>query len=84
MYVERSLGQRSEEHDKSVKEGESKSAVCHYQMKTGHVVVSKPMIEVVRVIDDEPRNPQRKAKESNYPHQALRSHLQQNRSVQTV
>ena len=46
LYVgktETLLGERSEEHDKSVVEDDSKSALSQYQMKTGHVVTSKPM-----------------------------------------
>ena len=47
----RSLGERVQEHDTLVKAGYSKSALSH-QMKMGHKVLSKPMIEGVRVIDN--------------------------------
>ena len=57
---ERSLGERAQEHDKSVKEGESKSALSQHQVMTGHIVLSKPVIEGVSVVDSEPRNVHRK------------------------
>ena len=36
---ERSLGERAQEHDKSVKEGASKSVLIQIHVKTGHVVI---------------------------------------------
>ena len=51
--IELSLGERTQEHDKSVKEGESKSALSHRQVMTGHKVLNKPIIEGVRVIDSD-------------------------------
>ena len=63
---ERSIGERMQEHDKSVKEGESKLALSQYQVMTGHKVLSKPIIEGVSLIDSEPRNIHRKAKEANH------------------
>ena len=65
MYVgetERSLGERTQEHDKSVKEGDSKSALSQHQVMTGHQVLKKPMIEGVWVIDSDTRNLHRKVK----------------------
>ena len=59
----RSLGERSQEHYKSVKEGDLKSALSQHQVKTGYVVISKPVIEGLRVIDSEPRNPHGKVRE---------------------
>ena len=61
LYVgemERFLGesQRAQEHDKSVKEGVSKSALSQHEVTTGHQVLSKPVIEGVSVIDSKPRN----------------------------
>ena len=60
--TERSLGKRAQEHDKSVKEGDSKSALSQHQAKTGHKVLSKPVMEGVRVIDNESRNIYRSVK----------------------
>ena len=56
--MERSLGKTAHEHDKSVKEGDSKLALSQHQVMTGH------LIEGVNVIDSEPRNMHRKVKES--------------------
>ena len=39
------VSERAQEHDKSVKEGESKSALSQHQVKTGHEVLSKPVIK---------------------------------------
>ena len=69
MYVgatEGSLGKRAQKHDKSVKEGYSKSALSQHQVMTGHKVLSKPVIEGVSVIDIEPRNMHRKVKEATH------------------
>ena len=57
LYVgetERSLGERAQEHDKLVKEGDSKSALIQHHAQTGHKVLNKPVIEGVGVIDTEP------------------------------
>ena len=67
LYVEeteRSLGERTQEHDKSVNEGDSKSALSQYQMMIGHNGLSTRMLEGVSVIDSEPRNLHRKFKEA--------------------
>ena len=67
LYVgetERSLRERAQEHNKSVKEGDSKSGHSQHQVMTGHKVLSKPVIEGVSVIDREPRNMHRKVKEA--------------------
>ena len=67
VYVEeteRSLVERIQEHDKSVKEGYSKLALSQHQVMTGHKVLNKPMIEGIRVIDSENRNLHRKVKEA--------------------
>ena len=61
---ERYLGERTQEHDKSVNEGDSKWALSQHQVMTGHKVLSKPMMEGVGVIDCEPRNLHRKVKEA--------------------
>ena len=45
---QRSLGERQQEHDKSVKEGDSKPDLIQHQVKTGHVVITKPVIKEVR------------------------------------
>ena len=44
--MERSLGERAQEHDKSVKQGDSKSALGQHQVKTGHKVLSKSTMKV--------------------------------------
>ena len=51
-------------HDKSVKEGDSKSSLSQHQLMTGHKVLNKPMIEGVRVIDSDTSNLHRKVKEA--------------------
>ena len=69
MYVgemERSLGERAQERDKSIKEGDSESALSEHQVITGHKIFSKLVIEGVNVIDSEPRNMHRKVKEAIY------------------
>ena len=47
-----------------MKKGDSKSAFSQNQVKTGNVVINKPLIEEVRVIDNGPRNMHRKVKEA--------------------
>ena len=44
--MERALGERTQEHDKTVKEGDSKSSLSQHQVMTGHTVLSKPMIHL--------------------------------------
>ena len=69
MYMgemERSLVERAQKDDKSVKEGDSKSALSQHQVTTGQKVLSKPVTEGVNVIDSEPRNMPRKAMEANH------------------
>ena len=51
---------RVQEHDKSAKEGDSKSALSQHQVKTRHKVLSKLVIEGLKAIDNEPRNTHRK------------------------
>ena len=67
LYVgetERSLGESVQKHDKSVKEGDLKSALSQHQVMTGHKVISKSVTEGVSVIDSEARNLHRKVKEA--------------------
>ena len=47
--TERSRGERTQEHDKSVNEGDSKSVLSQHQVMNGHKVLNKSMIEGVRV-----------------------------------
>ena len=54
--MEISLSVQPQEHNKSVKDGDSKWALSHHQVMTGHVEFSKPVIEEVRVINSESRN----------------------------
>ena len=56
--------ERAQEYDKSVREGDSKSALSQHQVMTGHKVLSKLVIERVSVIDSEPRNLHRKVREA--------------------
>ena len=62
--TERCLGEKAQEHDRSVKEGDLKTALSQHQVMTGHKVLSKPVIEGFQVIDQEPRNLHRKGKET--------------------
>ena len=61
--MERFLGKRTQEHDKSVKEDDLKSALSQHQVMTGHKVLNKSMIEGVRTIDSDTRNLHTKVKE---------------------
>ena len=56
----RSMGERAEEHDKSIRKRDSKSALSEHQEKTGHVVTTKPLIQSIKIIDSEPRDKHRK------------------------
>ena len=58
----RSLGERTQEHNKFVKKGDSKSALSQHQVMTGHKVLKKAMIEGIRVIDSNTRNLYRQMK----------------------
>ena len=49
--VKRSQCESAQEHDMSVKEDDFKSALSQHQVRTGHMVISKPVIDEVRVID---------------------------------
>ena len=47
-YIEetgRSLGEKAEEHEKSIEKGDYKSALIHHQELTGHTVKAIPMLE---------------------------------------
>ena len=76
---ELSRWESAQEHDKSVNEGNSKSAISQHQVKTEHVVISKPVVEGGRMIDNEPRNTQES--QGSYSHQASWTHPQQNRMI---
>ena len=60
----RSLGERTEEHEKSVDKRDSKSALSQHQETTGHVVHTPPLIEHIRIIEKEPRDLHRKVLEA--------------------
>ena len=62
--MEISLGERTQEYNTSVKEGDSKSAQSQHQVMTSRTVLNKPMIERIRGIDSENRNLHRKVKEA--------------------
>ena len=54
------MGERAEEHDKSITKRDSKSALSEHQEKTGHVVTTKPLIKSIKIIDTEPKDKHRK------------------------
>ena len=61
----RSLGERINEHQKSVDKGDMSSALSQHQETTGHrVSATKPIIENIQVLEREPRNLHRKICES--------------------
>ena len=60
----RSMGERAEEHDKSIRKRDCKSALSEHQDKTGHVVTTKPLLESIKIIDSEPKERHRKIKEA--------------------
>ena len=62
--TERSLASRIPEHQKSVDINNSKSALSQHQVKTGHVISIKPLLECTEIIDSDNLNPHRKAKET--------------------
>ena len=62
--IERPLGERTQEYDKSVKEGDSKLALNQHKVRTGYKVQTKPMIEGVSMKDNEPRNLHRNVMEA--------------------
>ena len=62
--MERSIGERAQENEQSVKEGDSKSDLSPHRVKTDHKVLRKPDTEGAKVIDNEPRNIPRKVKEA--------------------
>ena len=49
--TEISLRQIAEEHAKSIEKGDSKSALSQHQETTGHMVVKKPVIEKMKVVE---------------------------------
>ena len=59
----RSMGERAEEHDKSIRKRDCKSALSEHQDKTGHVVTTKPLLESIKIIDSGPKERHRKIKE---------------------
>ena len=60
----RSLGERLGEHDKSLKDRDSKSALSQHQEQTGHVVVKGPVIDNITILDREPKWRHRKVLEA--------------------
>ena len=70
----RSLTERAQEHDKSLKECASNSALGQHQVKAGHVVISKPVTGEVRVINNEPSNTHGRVKEAIHIISDSRSH----------
>ena len=67
MYVgetERSLGERTLEHQKFLDWGDCKSALSQHQMQTGYAVTKRPIMGKMQILDQEPRNTHRKIKEA--------------------
>ena len=67
VYVgetERSLGERIAEHQKSIDNKDCKSALSQHLLKSRHIVTTKPIIDNVEIIDQEPRKAHRKVKEA--------------------
>ena len=67
VYVgetERSLGERTLEHQKSLDRGDCKSALSQIQMQTGHAVTKRPIMDNMQILNQEPMNMQRKIKEA--------------------
>ena len=65
VYVgetERSLGERTLEHQKSLNREDCKSALSQHQMQTGHAV--RPIMDNLQILDQEPRNTHRTIKEA--------------------
>ena len=59
VYVgetERSLGERTVEHQKSIDRQDYKSALSQAELKTGHRVTTKPILDTIEIIDQESRN----------------------------
>ena len=67
VYVggsERSLGERTLEHQKSLDRGDCKSALSQHQMQTGHAVRKRLTMDNMPILDQEPRNTHRKITEA--------------------
>ena len=62
--TERSLGERAEEHETSLRLRDMKSALSQHLEKTGHTVMTKKVIDSVEVIDSESKTAHRKIKEA--------------------
>ena len=60
----RSLGERMEEHVKSVEKSDQKSALSQHQEQSGHVVNHKPLCDKIKILDSEQRDRHRKVKEA--------------------
>ncbi|KAI8515712.1 hypothetical protein Bbelb_065250 [Branchiostoma belcheri] len=67
VYVgetERSLGERTDEHQKSVDRQDGKSALSQHELKAGHGVTNGPTLDIVKIIDQGSRKAHRKIKEA--------------------
>ncbi|KAI8514068.1 Integrator complex subunit 4 [Branchiostoma belcheri] len=67
VYVgetERSLGERTSEHQKSLHQKDCKSALSQHQLQAGHNITTRPISDIIEIIDQESRNPHRKIKEA--------------------
>ena len=62
--TERSLGERTSEHQKSIDNKDCKSALSQHLLRSRHIVTTKPIADTVEIIDQEPRKAHRKVKEA--------------------
>ena len=60
----RSLGERIEEHEKSVNKRDGKLALSQHQDQAGHVVKTGPMMDKFKVLEREQRDTHRKVLEA--------------------
>ena len=60
----RSLLERIEEHQKSIDNRDSKSALSQHQETTGHIVSNTPLIDNTQILEKEARDPHRKVLEA--------------------
>ena len=60
----RSLGEKAEEHDMSMKKHNIKSALSQHQQTSGHIVKSAPVLESIKILENEVREPHRKRLEA--------------------
>lgn len=63
--TERSLGERVDEHEKSIAKRDYKSALSQHQEETGHQVLKgEPLMDNIKILEKEIREPHRKVLEA--------------------